>query len=42
MSGGVVLDGALHCARADIDSTVKNRDGRILFFTGEGARLFRN
>jgi NAD(P)-dependent dehydrogenase (short-subunit alcohol dehydrogenase family) len=34
---GVVLDGAIHCTRAVIDSMVKNRYGRILFFTGEGA-----
>src|SRR5262245_24426896 len=34
---GVVLDGAIYCTRAVIDSMVKNRYGRILFFTGEGA-----
>jgi NAD(P)-dependent dehydrogenase (short-subunit alcohol dehydrogenase family) len=34
---GVVLDGAMHCTRAVIPSMVKNRYGRILFFTGEGA-----
>lgn len=34
---GVVLDGALYCTRAVIDSMVANRYGRILFFTGEGA-----
>src|SRR5713101_6004958 len=34
---GVVLDGALYLTRAVIDSMVKNRYGRILFFTGEGA-----
>jgi 3-oxoacyl-[acyl-carrier protein] reductase len=34
---GVILDGALYCTRAVIDSMVKNRYGRILFFTGEGA-----
>jgi 3-oxoacyl-[acyl-carrier protein] reductase len=34
---GVVLDGALYCTRAVIDSMVKNRYGRILFVTGEGA-----
>ena len=34
---GVVLDGAMHCTRAVIDSMVNNRYGRILFFTGEGA-----
>jgi 3-oxoacyl-[acyl-carrier protein] reductase len=34
---GVVLDGALYCTRAVIDSMVENRYGRILFFTGEGA-----
>ena len=34
---GVVLDGALYCTRAVIDSMVKNRYGRIVFFTGEGA-----
>jgi 3-oxoacyl-[acyl-carrier protein] reductase len=34
---GVVLDGALYLTRALIDSMVKNRFGRILFFTGEGA-----
>jgi NAD(P)-dependent dehydrogenase (short-subunit alcohol dehydrogenase family) len=34
---GVVLDGAIYCTRAVIDSMVKNRYGRIVFFTGEGA-----
>jgi 3-oxoacyl-[acyl-carrier protein] reductase len=34
---GVVLDGALYCTRAVIDSMVKNQYGRILFVTGEGA-----
>jgi 3-oxoacyl-[acyl-carrier protein] reductase len=34
---GVVLDGSLYCTRAVIDSMVKNRYGRILFITGEGA-----
>src|SRR5439155_16019316 len=34
---GVVLDGAMYCTRAVIDSMVENRYGRILFFTGEGA-----
>ena len=34
---GVVLDGALYCTRAVIESMVANRYGRILFFTGEGA-----
>jgi len=34
---GVVLDGAMYCTRAVIPSMVENRDGRILFFTGEGA-----
>jgi 3-oxoacyl-[acyl-carrier protein] reductase len=34
---GVVLDGAFYLTRAVIDSMVKNRYGRILFFTGEGA-----
>ncbi len=34
---GVVLDGAVYSTRAVIDSMVKNRYGRILFFTGEGA-----
>ncbi|HEY7712038.1 MAG TPA: SDR family oxidoreductase [Candidatus Entotheonella sp.] len=34
---GVVLDGALYCTRAVIQSMVQNRYGRILFFTGEGA-----
>lgn len=33
----VVLDGALYLTRAVIGSMVKNRYGRILFFTGEGA-----
>src|SRR6266481_6844636 len=34
---GVVLDGAIYCTRAVIESMVKNTYGRILFFTGEGA-----
>ena len=34
---GIVLDGALYCTRAVIDSMVENRYGRILFFLGEGA-----
>ena len=34
---GVVLDGAFYCTRAVIESMVRNRYGRILFFTGEGA-----
>jgi 3-oxoacyl-[acyl-carrier protein] reductase len=33
----VILDGALYLTRAVIDSMVKNRYGRIVFFTGEGA-----
>jgi 3-oxoacyl-[acyl-carrier protein] reductase len=32
----VVLDGAVYLTRAVIDSMVKNRYGRIVFFTGEG------
>jgi 3-oxoacyl-[acyl-carrier protein] reductase len=34
---GVVLDGAVYLTRAVIESMVKSRYGRILFFTGEGA-----
>jgi 3-oxoacyl-[acyl-carrier protein] reductase len=34
---GVVLDGAIYCTRAVIEGMVKNRYGRILFFTGDGA-----
>jgi len=34
---GVVLDGALYLTRAVIESMVKNRYGRILFFAGDGA-----
>ena len=34
---GVVLDGALYLTQAIIPSMVKNRYGRILFFTGHGA-----
>src|SRR5215468_2542976 len=34
---GVVLDGAFYCTRGVIESMVKNKYGRILFFTGEGA-----
>src|SRR5437879_3082417 len=33
---GVVLDGAIYCTRAVIESMVKNKYGRIVFFTGEG------
>ena len=34
---GVVLDGAVYLTRAIIESMVKHKYGRILFFTGEGA-----
>lgn len=34
---GVVLDGAFYCTHALIPSMVRNRFGRILFFTGDGA-----
>jgi NAD(P)-dependent dehydrogenase (short-subunit alcohol dehydrogenase family) len=34
---GVVLDGAFYLTHAVIGSMVKNKYGRILFFTGEGA-----
>jgi 3-oxoacyl-[acyl-carrier protein] reductase len=34
---GVVLDGALYCTRAVIESMVAHRYGRLVFFTGEGA-----
>ena len=34
---GVVLDGALYCTRAVIESMVANRYGRVVFFTGDGA-----
>ncbi|MGH7113638.1 MAG: SDR family NAD(P)-dependent oxidoreductase [Stellaceae bacterium] len=34
---GVVLDGAIYCTQAVIASMVKNRYGRILFFTGDGS-----
>src|SRR5437870_8888566 len=34
---GVVLDGAIYCTRAVIESMAKNKYGRIVFFTGEGA-----
>ena len=34
---GVVLDGAFYCARAVLGSMVKNKYGRIIFFTGDGA-----
>ena len=34
---GVVLDGAMYCTRAVIQSMVANRYGRIVLFTGEGA-----
>jgi 3-oxoacyl-[acyl-carrier protein] reductase len=33
----VVLDGAIYCTMAVINSMVANQFGRILFFTGEGA-----
>ena len=34
---GVVLDGAFYLTRALIEPMIKNKYGRILFFTGEGA-----
>jgi 3-oxoacyl-[acyl-carrier protein] reductase len=34
---GVVLDGAIYCTKAVIEGMVKNRYGRILFFTGDGS-----
>src|SRR5437879_11562640 len=34
---GVVLDGAIYCTRAVIESMARNKYGRIVFFTGEGA-----
>jgi 3-oxoacyl-[acyl-carrier protein] reductase len=34
---GVILDGPLYLTRAVVDSMARNRYGRILFFTGEGA-----
>jgi 3-oxoacyl-[acyl-carrier protein] reductase len=34
---GVVLDAAIHSTRAVIPSMVKNKYGRILFFTGDGS-----
>jgi 3-oxoacyl-[acyl-carrier protein] reductase len=34
---GVVLDGAIYCTKAVIDSMVDHRYGRILFFVGDGA-----
>ena len=34
---GVVLDGALYLTRAVMPSMVKNRYGRIIFFTGDGS-----
>src|SRR5581483_2977067 len=34
---GVVLDGALYCTKAVVESMVANQYGRILFFMGEGA-----
>jgi len=34
---GVVLDGAFYLTKALIEPMVKNKYGRILFFTGEGA-----
>ncbi len=36
---GVVLDGAFYCAKAILTSMVKNKYGRIIFFTGDGAFL---
>lgn len=36
---GVVLDGAFYCAKAILPSMVKNKYGRIIFFTGDGAFL---
>ncbi|MBV8119677.1 MAG: SDR family oxidoreductase, partial [Alphaproteobacteria bacterium] len=34
---GVVLDGAIYCTKAVIESMVNNRYGRVLFFVGDGA-----
>ena len=34
---GVVLDGAIYCTKAVIETMIKNRYGRILFFVGDGA-----
>jgi 3-oxoacyl-[acyl-carrier protein] reductase len=34
---GVVLDGPIHLTQSVIDSMVKNKYGRILFFTGDGS-----
>ncbi|MGE3910732.1 MAG: SDR family NAD(P)-dependent oxidoreductase, partial [Chloroflexota bacterium] len=34
---GVILDGAIYCTRAVIESMVANEYGRILLFVGEGA-----
>jgi 3-oxoacyl-[acyl-carrier protein] reductase len=34
---GVVLDGAIYCTKGVIEGMVKNRYGRILFFTGDGS-----
>ena len=34
---GVVLDGAFYCTSAVMPSMVKNKYGRIIFFTGDGA-----
>ena len=34
---GVVLDGAIYCTKAVIETMAKNRYGRILFFVGDGA-----
>ena len=34
---GVVLDGAIYCTKAVIEGMVKNRYGRIIFFTGDGS-----
>src|SRR5882672_10302930 len=34
---GVVLDGAIYCTRAVINTMAANHYGRIVFFTGEGA-----
>lgn len=39
---GVVLDGAIYCTRGVIESMVKNKYGRIVFFTGEGAFMGGN
>jgi 3-oxoacyl-[acyl-carrier protein] reductase len=34
---GVVLDGAIYCTKAVIETMIENRYGRILFFVGDGA-----